>query len=84
MLALNGLILLAVACFYNDFLALSYVLNSYQLESILKQLGNSPESSADFTSIKSSLAKNFGYSDIESAKVLPWETDLLKSEKILF
>ena len=59
-------------------------LNSYHLESILKQLGNSPESSADFTSIKSSLAKAFGCLVIESAKVLPWETDLLKSEKIIF
>ena len=58
-------------------------LNSYHLESILKQLGNSPESSADFTSIKSSLAKIFGYLAIESARVLPWETDSLKLEKII-
>jgi hypothetical protein len=58
--------------------------DSYQCDSILKQLGNSPENSADFTSIKSNLAKAFGCFVIESANVLPCETDLLKSEKTNF
>lgn len=59
-------------------------LNSYHLESILKQLGNSPECSADFTSIKSSRAKVLGYLPIESARVLPWERDSLNLVKIIF